>query len=135
MAGDVAIVSDCKILMDGVSLRFPRDIVGAISLIFEGSCTAAQGEKHLFCLNWTIKQGSSALLTVMFGHDHCRLFNLCNTLCVLVWRMYGFQSCSKWRWPPMDTVPVAQISVNLYYRTTPLSKLPLISYRVSKERR
>lgn len=53
--------------MDGVSLRFPRDAVGAISLISEASCMAAQGEKCLLWLNWTIKQGSSTLLTVMFG--------------------------------------------------------------------
>lgn len=68
--------------MDGVSLIFPRDVVGAISLISEGSCIAAQGEKCLLWLNWTTKQRSSTLLTVMFGHDHCRLCNLSSTLYV-----------------------------------------------------
>lgn len=68
--------------MDGVSLIFPRDIVGAISLISEGSCTAGHREKCLLWLKRTIKQRSSALLTVMFGHDHCRLCNLSSTLCV-----------------------------------------------------
>lgn len=115
--------------MDGVSLRFPRDVVGAISLISE----AAQGEKRLLWLKRTIKQGSSALSTVMFGHDHCRLCNLCSTLCVLVWRKIGTQPCCKGQGPPMDTVPVAQISVNLCYSTNPLSKLPWMSHNVSKE--
>lgn len=55
VAGDVATVSDCRILMDGVSLRFPRDIMGAISLIFEASRTGARGEK---CFLWLTGQSS-----------------------------------------------------------------------------
>lgn len=67
------------VLMDGVSLRFPRDAMGAISLISEGPCAAAWGEKRLLWLNWTMKQRSLALLTVIFGHNHCRLCNLHTT--------------------------------------------------------